>query len=450
MDRAPPGSRTTRAPKTWRRSRRSRVSTKECARAARPDAGGPGAGGPGAAGPASRRRRRPRSADAVPAATGPTAAARPAIVSVPASGIVAGGSSCGRRRCPSPNVATRLTLPRRPETARARSTPPGDVPGPVRRAATVPGIASENGRAARSAASVQAVSRESRASVDSVAGSATHASGTMPPPPAPSNSFVNQPAPRATAFHATRWGGSPGWYSRSPARSASSLRPWARASAPPLPRGKRRGGGLDRGVRDSRQRKMNIGPAAPEPERIVGRKRHPAEHDPAARRCVDFEVDRQRCAGRHISGRAGATGMDRHCGAGQRAPMQRQHEYDVAAREGFTGGQWRHLDPREVAEGVQQRRRHETGKQKRDADAQGQCVVERGHQHGQDRADQRPAPPRRQDVDARMAQHDRFAIARRHAERALPQAGKPVRVPRCGRRGGHPDGHLVPTGSCRT
>ncbi len=74
----------------------------------------------------------------------------------------------------------------------------------------MPGAASENGRATRSAASTHAASLAIRASGSSDPGSACQASSAGPPPPLPSNCFVYQSPPRATAFHATRCSGSPG------------------------------------------------------------------------------------------------------------------------------------------------------------------------------------------------------------------------------------------------
>jgi len=72
-----------------------------------------------------------------------------------------------------------------------------------------PGAVSANGRAARSAASTHAVRRAIFALAPRLAGRLSQARRTGPPPPPPSNCLVYHPAPRATAFHATRCNGSP-------------------------------------------------------------------------------------------------------------------------------------------------------------------------------------------------------------------------------------------------
>ncbi len=183
------------------------------------------------------------------------------------SGVRASRPASSRRPLRPIHEAT-LMLSARPDRAPAPSSAARRWSRPCRTGSSVPGIDSANGVAARSAASTQAVRRESLASTDSDAGSRDHASSTGPPPPAPSNSLLYQPAPRATAFHATRCGGSPRWNSRSPARSASSLGPRACSSAPPGPCGSRRRADLRRGKHDAREREVHVGPAAPEAERI--------------------------------------------------------------------------------------------------------------------------------------------------------------------------------------
>ena len=85
-------------------------------------------------------------------------------------------------------------------TAAAREVPTAlltylDTGGRMRRA---------KDRASRSAASIQDVKRDSRVSTSRPGGSAAHSRSIAPLPPAPSNCLVNQPAPRATAFHAMR------------------------------------------------------------------------------------------------------------------------------------------------------------------------------------------------------------------------------------------------------
>ena len=99
-----------------------------------------------------------------------------------------------------------------PASARAPSARPGDGRVPGRQASAMPGARSENGLAARSAASTQAVRRAILFGAGKLrrAANPTRAR-TRPPPLPPSNCFVCHPAPRATDFHAMRCSGSPGW-----------------------------------------------------------------------------------------------------------------------------------------------------------------------------------------------------------------------------------------------
>ncbi len=114
---------------------------------------------------------------------------------------------CGRRRS-SERCAHRRSAP---ATARARSAPRGGGRAPARGSA-MPGSAQrERPRRALGGEHPRGQPREPRFD-----GRARPAAPARRAPPVrrrrvPSNCFVYQPAPRATAFHATRCGGSPGW-----------------------------------------------------------------------------------------------------------------------------------------------------------------------------------------------------------------------------------------------
>ena len=168
-------------------------------------------------------------------------------------------------RTPTRIQAVALIAYRR-ERAPAPSAPRGDARARSRRQRRRPAAPARTGASSARRRAPTRTGATAAASVSSCAGNRDQSSAIGPPPPVPSNDFENQPAPRATAFHATRCSGSPRWYSRRPARSASSPRPVARGSMPCAPGGS--GGGCASGRRIRRCRSAGN---ARTPSRATGR-----------------------------------------------------------------------------------------------------------------------------------------------------------------------------------
>ncbi len=154
-------------------------------------------------------------------------------------------------------------------------------PCPTGRA--TPGSRSANGRAARSAASTQAVSRDSRASASQRCGSACQSRTSGPPPLC---AFERLGVPAGAARHrlpchalrriAVLVVAQP----REVGVVAARRRGGVRAVAAPRQRRRVRFG---RGIDDAVERKMHVGPAAPQAQRMVGREGDAAERNASAR-----------------------------------------------------------------------------------------------------------------------------------------------------------------------
>ena len=253
---------------------------------------------------------------------------------------------------------------------------------------------------------------------------------TGPPPPTPSNSLVNQPAPRATAFHATRCGGSPRWNSRNPVRSASSLRPCGERVGARCAVRQRRRADLDRRIDDAGEREMDIGPAAPEPQRKRRGKRHASQGLAPARRRFDLERDRQRCARRNVTvGRARLLPDSVTALRASAPPCSDSVNATWPPAKDLAGRQRRHLDPGQVAERVQQGGGQQPGEQKRDAHPQRQRVVERCDEHHRDRWP--TAPSRAWSAGCRCANGAGRLARDPRARRGMRVAarGRPIRRP---------------------
>jgi len=139
----------------------------------------------------------------------------------------------------------------------------------------------------------------------------------------------------------------------------------------------RRGRHFRRRVRDAEEREVDVREATPQTKRVKRRERHAAERHASARTRRGGKRDRLQCAGRHIRHRRAAIGRQRDRATVERARGKRQRKDDVAADERITRRQRLDLDPREVAERMQQCRRHQSAEHERDAESERQRVVER-------------------------------------------------------------------------